>query len=245
MAKKISLTFGQFSMMSETHLKYLVSQGMEVVIEDNAQPKVVNTTSNYTVAKATDNKTSSLKKSNTKPAAKAANNKKSTASKGSNETLAFGKVKAKQHFACYNLKDKNNPVLAKVGYAVKVDNKAKIVYAVYGKNDKKGFALENCVAITKQKYDKLKSKFGVKTDSKSNPKVSTSTKLTATDYKAVYAFNLKKLGKITDEEFAKANSDPAVATELYKKFSSEVKLLNADALKLFAEEVKSSSAKVN
>ena len=145
---------------------------------------------------------------------------------------AFGKVKVGDYFKVVVDKD-GKPTTTRIGKADKVDLKDKILTATNGKK----FALEKCITVSKAEYGKLKKKLKV---SEAKEPVSTATKLTAKDYKVVYCFNLTKLGKITDEEFAKAKTDDAVASELYKKFKGEVKLANSEAIKLLAEK----SAKV-
>ena len=197
----------------------------------------------YEITKS--NTSSNKKKSNTKPADnKSAANKKGTASRGSNKKLTFGNVVKNGYFKMFNLKDKNNPVLVGVGKALEVSKKDSTITYVKDGSDRKMVALENCVAIDKKEFDKLsknkalKHYFARQTNSK---------QLSHTDFKSVYALYLSKNGKITPEEFAKANSDQDFATELYDKFSRKegIKLSNADALKLFAEELKNSSAKAN
>lgn len=185
---------------------------IEIDIEDiSANGKTVK--SHDTVVNTTVGKPSSTKsgKSKSKPAAKAAA-----------KTVAFGKVKKGDYF-----KVVVNDKVTRVGKANTVSVKDKVLTAVGGKK----YALDNCVAINKKEYGKLKK--SLKPDNE--PKKSTSTRLSATDYKVVYAAYLVKQGKINEETFAKAKDSNEIATELYKQFKDDVKLSNAEALKLLAE----------
>lgn len=138
------------------------------------------------------------------------------------KTVAFGKVKKGDYF-----KVVVNDKVTRVGKANTVSAKDKVLTAIGGKK----YALDNCVAINKKEYGKLKK--SLKADNE--PKKSTSTRLTAADYKVVYAAYLVKQGKINEETFAKAKDSKEIATELYKQFKDDVKLSNAEALKLLAE----------
>ena len=137
--------------------------------------------------------------------------------------VAYGKVKKGDFVKVVNLN--TNKVVA-VGKAKKVLLKDKIVVATSGKK----FALENCVAINETTYNKLKKSLKV---SKAN--VSTSKKLSPADFKKVYCVKLAKQGLLNENDFAKAKDNAEYRSELYKQFKNEVKLTNAEALKLFAE----------
>ena len=183
---------------------------IEIDIEDiSANGRTVK--SHDTVVNTTVGKPSSTKsgKSKSKPAK-------------AGKTVAFGKVKKGDYF-----KVVVNDKVTRVGKANTVSVKDKILTAIGGKK----YALDNCVAINKKEYGKLKK--SLKADNE--PKKSTSTRLSAADYKVVYAAYLVKQGKINEETFAKAKDSNEIATELYKQFKDDVKLSNAEALKLLAE----------
>ena len=225
MAKNITLTLGQYLLMSEAHIKNLVAQGYSLSVADEISKQPTVSQPKVEQPKAT-------KVAYTKPVSKA-NNTKQTSTKGATKptkALAFGKVKVGDYFKVVVDKD-GKQTTTRIGKADSIDKNDKIVWVKNG-DDKKGFALEKCVPISKAEYGKLKKKLKV---SEAKTKVSTSTKLAPKDYKVVYCYNLTKLGKITEEEFAKAKADDAVASELYKKFKDEVKLANSDAIKLLAE----------
>jgi len=177
-----------------------------------------------------DTKPQTFSKTESKPQV-APKSKPVASSKGTSKAkakpLGFGKVKVGDYFKVVVDKD-GKATTTRVGKANKIDTKDKILTATNGKK----FALEKCITISKAEYGKLSKKLKV---SEAKPAVSTSTKLTAKDYKVVYCFNLTKLGKITEEEFSKAKTDDQVASELYKKFKDEVKLSNSEAIKLLAE----------
>lgn len=155
-------------------------------------------------------------------ASKEAKSPKKSAAKAAAKTVAFGKVKKGDYF-----KVVVNDKVTRVGKANTVSVKDKVLTAIGGKK----YALDNCVAINKKEYGKLKK--SLKPDNE--PKKSTSTRLSAADYKVVYAAYLVKQGKINEETFAKAKDSNEIATELYKQFKDDVKLSNAEALKLLAE----------
>lgn len=132
----------------------------------------------------------------------------------------LGKIKVGDYFKCINLKTGK---AVNVGIAESINEVDKIVTTKSGNK----FLLGNCVAINKATFGKLHKKFEKK-----------SIKISPVDYKIVYAANLLKLGKITEEDFAKAKDDKVgrdFAAELYKQFKGEIKLSNSEAIKILAE----------
>lgn len=231
MAKIISLTEGQFLLMSEAHIKVLASQGYQIsIVKDNAHNSIEDRKPSSFNKVETKNKPVNAPKSNnkSKKSSKKTSNKNTTkGSKDSNKSknkLNFGKVKKDDYFKVFNL---NTNKVCAVGKAVEV--KDKIAYTIVDGDLKKGYDLDHCVAIDKKEFGKLSKKFSKKT-----------TKLSPADYKVVYSKYLLDLGKITQEEFAKAKDSNDVAKELYTKYKAEVKLSNAKALEILA---KNSSAK--
>lgn len=238
----IALTLGQFLLMSEAHLKALASQGIQIAISDYApQPVKVESTANAVKSEIVkDNSTTTTTKgSSNKPAKtkqttkggkkltkgkKAANNNEVETDKSK---VAYGKVKKDDYFKVINLK--TNEVVH-VGKAKSVSVKDDMISTKGGKKWK----LSNCVAINRKTYLKLKESLKKATKGDTDKK-STSKKLSPTDYKVVYAAYLAKQGKINADEVAKAKDNAEFRSELYHKFSKELPLTNAEALKLFAE----------
>lgn len=228
MANKILLTLSQYLVMSETHIKNLVAQGLEIVIVDNANP-TVNTVEAPVATPAyqhkVDNSSNNVGKTTKKPA-KADSKKSSTAKADNKPTISYGNVKANDYFKVIN--KSTNKVIA-VGKAKSVSKADKIVTTKGGKK----ISLDNCVAINRPTYNKLKK--SLKANEVKTEKKSSSSRLTPTDYKVVYAAYLEKQGKITADEVAKAKDSAEYRAELYHQFSKELPLTNAEALKLFAE----------
>lgn len=211
----------EFKMMSETHLKVLAMQGIEIVIND----LVDNTTSNKVAyTKKVDNKVvenaNKVSKASTK-GKKSTKGRKTTKDK----KLIFGKVKVGGFAKCINKKDDK---VVYVGKIKSIDLNDNTVDFTSGKK----WAKENCVAIGETEFKRLKKSLKIK---------DSTNWLAPKDYKAIYAYNLFKLGKITEDDFTKANADENYSTELYQKFKTEVKLNNAEAMKILAE----NSAKAN
>ena len=181
-----------------------------------------------------DNKVASTTNTNKKD--QTHKGKKSKEKKAKAKTLPFGKdIKVGGFVKIYNLKTK------KVVMAGKVKDLDKSCNAVELTNTKK-YAIENCIAISDKEFAKLKKslKLSARAETK---KDSTSTRLSPQDYKLCYAKYLVTLGKITEDDFAKAKDDKVALHDLYEMFAKgdeKVKLSNADAMKIFAE----NSAKV-
>ena len=133
-------------------------------------------TKNSTASKGSKDDKSSKKTSTTK------------GSKDNTKKLDFGKVKVGDYFKVFNLTANK---VSNVGKAKEVDKKDKIVYSVVNGTEKKGFALECCVAITAKEYGKLKKSLGL-TKGKKEPKVSTSKRLNEHDYTVVLAHLAKQ-----------------------------------------------------
>ena len=213
--------------MGETQSKILAAQGYEIVIVDNVptatavdnQPKVA-------VQPKADNTSNVVRKSTTKNTAKADNKKSSTAKADKNPTISYGNVKANDYFKVIN--KSTNKVIA-VGKAKSVSKADKIVTTKGGKK----ISLDNCVAINRPTYNKLKK--SLKANEVKTEKKSSSSRLTPADYKVVYAAYLEKQGKITADQVAKAKDSAEYRAELYHQFCKELPLTNAEALKLFAE----------
>ena len=110
--------------------------------------------------------------------------------------------------------------LVAVGKVSKIENGA-----VYGDNPSNCYAIDKAIKINEKTFEKLKGKLAKGKKSKKD-------KLSPLDYKVIYCQNLLKLGKISGADYVKAQNVAEFASELYHKYKDEIKLSNADALKL-------------
>lgn len=167
---------------------------------------------------------------------------KAPAKKGEAKALAFGKIKKGDYFAVYN-KTGKKPVMCNVGIAKAIEDDV-VVYAIT-KDEKKEFALENCVAITKAQYGQLKKRFSKKSNKQVN---STSKRLNEHDYTLVMAYLANKQdNKIDYIELAKQTTDSKDLADIrkdIKKSLPDFKLTAEEAVKTFAS-LTSSSEKAN
>jgi len=162
--------------------------------------------------------------------------------------LDFGKVKKGDYFKVYNLTDKNNPILVKVGYAKEVSKKDSTITVFTSKDgkDSKKYALENCVAISKKEYHTLSSK--LKKAQKADNKVikpSTAKRLNEHDYTVVMAYLAKKQDNNVDYvELANSCDNKKDLADIRKNIKKELpdfKLTAEEAVKTFASIVKNDS----
>lgn len=244
-SKTINLNSYEFRNMSPAHIDYLRSEGYHIVITDNSYTMedtkpVAKATTTVSYNKATSKAEKPVKANkNAKTSAKSTASskaKKPTANK--NKELAFGKnIKVGNYVKCLNLKDHKLVCFGKVAAIKDGDNVGKIVELT---NTRK-FAIENCIAISEKEFKTLsKTHKGI---AKQNAKKqsTTSTKLTARDYKLCYAKYLLTLGKITESDFNQVKADDKALSELYHLYTESdepVKLSNADAMKIFADNAK-------
>ena len=213
---KITVTVGQFLLMSETHLKMLASQGITVGISDTdrVQPKVDN---KQTVVATTtvDSKPSTKGGKKSKKVASKEAKKNSTKGGKAKKELAFGKVNVGDFFKVINLKTNKTSNIGKAKEVSEAD-----VTTTSGRLFKKA----NCVAITEASYNKLQKKFGKKEN-----------KLPADVYKTVYMRYLASQGKITEQELNAAVDNAERRSELCKQFKDTVQFNNDMASKFLAE----------
>lgn len=236
MAKNITLTLGQFLLLGETQSKILAMQGYQInivndvnnSIEDRKPTSFSKTETTPTVAavKNSSKNTKSSKKTDDKPTTKG--------SKDSTKKLDFGKVKVGDYFKVFNF---NTNKVCNVGKAKEVNKNEKIVYSVVDGTLKKGFALENCVAISAKEYGKLKKSLGL-TKGKKEPKVSTSKRLNEHDYTVVLAHLAKQQkAEIDLVDLANNSQNPKdlkdIRDQIHKDLP-DLKLTAEQAVKEFA-----------
>jgi len=247
-SKTLKMNAMAFTMMSETHLKFLAMQGIAVEITDGDY----NTTSNE-VAKPVSKNTASNKveqavKNNSKSKSSAKSKKNSKAGKTTGNKkpeLAFGKnIKVGNFVKVLNLKDHKLVNCGKVkSLGGKIEDNEVDTRFVELTSGKK-YALNHVISISESEFKKLaKTRKGV-AKQKAKKEASTSTKLTSKDYKKCYAKHLLNLGKITEGDFNQVIKDDNALSELYHLYAESdepVKLSNADALKIFADNAKANA----
>ena len=216
MAKNVTLTLGQFLLLGETQSKILVSQGYQINIVNDVNNSIE------------DRKPTSFSKTETKPATHSKSETTKTTKGSSKSKSPKGEtLKAGDYFKVVNA---SNGKLVSVGKVKSVDSDQNGKW-VHVEDPNVVYKLERCVKINDITFGKLQSRLAKKLIKKT----SSTKRLAPLDYKIAYAFNLLKLGKITDEEFAKAKTVKEFADQLYITNKADVVLKNEDALKLHSE----------
>lgn len=204
-------------------------------IEDTTVAAVKNSSKQNSFSKTeTKNSTASKGSKDTKTSKKSDDKPTTKGSKDSTKKLDFGKVKVGDYFKVFNF---NTNKVCNVGKAKEVNKNEKIVYSVVDGTLKKGFALENCVAISAKEFGKLKKSLGL-TKGKKEPKVSTSKRLNEHDYTVVLAHLAKQQkAEIDLVDLANNSQNPKdlkdIRDQIHKDLP-DLKLTAEQAVKEFA-----------